>query len=59
MTLRVLVLILAACAAGCGESSPAPTPPAGPKASAVPPEVELDPAAAAERYKAASTKHRK
>jgi hypothetical protein len=60
MTLRLLVLFLAACVIGCGESSRATSPqPAAPKAAALPPEVELDPAAAAEQYKTAQKKHRK
>jgi hypothetical protein len=53
---------LAACAALCGCADappPAAEPEPGAKAAKLPPEVEFDPATAADQYKAAQKKHRK
>jgi hypothetical protein len=58
MTLRLLILLFVVGFTGCGESQPT-APPAEPKAVALPPEVELDPAAAAEQYKTAQKKRHK
>jgi hypothetical protein len=60
MILRLLVL--AACVALCGcadDPHAASEPPPGAKAAKLPPEVEFDPATAAEQYKAAQKKPRK
>ncbi len=56
MLLRTLVLLLSLGAVGCGGSSP--TPDADSKAQVLPPEVDLDPAAAAVKHKAAQKKPR-
>ena len=55
------LLVLAACAAlcGCADAPPVSAPQPGAKAAKEPPEVEFDPATAAEQYKAAQKKHRK
>lgn len=48
----LLTLALALAAAGCGPTAPTPAPaPAATPGEKLPPEVELDPTAAAERHK--------
>jgi hypothetical protein len=61
MSFRLGVLAACLTLAGCGESTPTATQTQsnGAKAAPLPPEVEHDPATAAEQYRAAQKKHRK
>jgi hypothetical protein len=61
MLFRLGVLAVCLTLAGCGETTPTATQPQsnGAKSAPLPPEVEHDPATAAEQYRVAQKKHRK
>lgn len=56
MLLRLLILCAVLPLAGCGDAPPTTAPGPAPKAETLPPEVEFDPATAADKYKGKKTK---